>query len=72
MTFLALAIDDWPAAAVTIAGIAFVTIVVSVLIWQIFATGRGAIASEGGETRAKLWPPFSERNALATVPASSR
>jgi uncharacterized protein HemX len=49
MTFLAVAIDDWPAAAVAIAGIAFITIVVSVLIWQIFATGRGAIASEGGQ-----------------------
>jgi Tfp pilus assembly protein PilO len=39
------AITSWPEAAVAIAGIAFVTIVISVLVWQIFATGRSGIAS---------------------------
>jgi hypothetical protein len=34
---------DWPLAAIAIAGIAFVTIVVSVALWQIFGTGRTAI-----------------------------
>jgi Tfp pilus assembly protein PilO len=51
---IGLAISDWPAAAVWIAGIAFLTIVISVLIWQIFATGRGAIASEGGRQYKQL------------------
>jgi Tfp pilus assembly protein PilO len=51
---IGLAISDWPAAAVWIAGIAFLTIVISVLIWQIFATGRGAIASEGGKQYKQL------------------
>jgi uncharacterized protein YoxC len=39
-----LAVSDWPEAAIAIAGIAFITIVLSVTIWQIFGTGRTAIA----------------------------
>jgi predicted negative regulator of RcsB-dependent stress response len=35
-----LAVTDWPEAAIAIAGIAFITIVGSVAIWQVFATGR--------------------------------
>jgi hypothetical protein len=54
MTFLAAITEDWPSAAIAIAGLAFVTIVLSVLIWQIFATGRGAIASEGGKKYKEL------------------
>jgi TolA-binding protein len=47
-----LAATDWPEAAIAIAGIAFVTIVVSVAIWQIFGTGRTAIqAGKGKEYR---------------------
>jgi hypothetical protein len=49
-----LAATSWPDAAIAIAGIALVTIVVSVLVWQIFATGRGAIASEGGKKYKEL------------------
>ena len=44
MTFLAA--TDWPFAAIAIAGIAFLTIVFSVALWQIFGTGRTAIQSE--------------------------
>jgi hypothetical protein len=44
-----LAATDWPEAAIAIAGIAFVTIVVSVAIWQIFGTGRTAIQAGEGE-----------------------
>ena len=51
---MALALDDWPAAAVAIAGIAFVTIVLSVTIWQIFGTGRTAIASQRDKEYGKL------------------
>jgi peptidoglycan hydrolase CwlO-like protein len=40
---IAVAIDDWPAAAVSIAGIAFLTIVLSVALWQIFGTGKAAV-----------------------------
>jgi hypothetical protein len=41
MTLFAATNDvDWPVAAIAIAGIAFVTIVVSVALWQIFGTGR--------------------------------
>ena len=32
-------VTSWPTAAIAIAGIAFITIVVSVLIWQAFSTG---------------------------------
>ena len=42
MTFLA--VSEWPEAAIAIAGIAFVTIVGSIVIWQIFATGRIGLA----------------------------
>jgi predicted negative regulator of RcsB-dependent stress response len=46
MTFVASATDvDWPAAAIAIAGIAFLTVVVSVAIWQVFSTGKTSIAS---------------------------
>jgi predicted secreted hydrolase len=40
MTILAATDTGWPEAAIAIAGIAFITIVLSVTIWQAFATGR--------------------------------
>jgi ABC-type transporter Mla subunit MlaD len=49
-----LAATSWPDAAIAIAGIALVTIIASVLIWQIFATGRRAIGSEAGKDYKKL------------------
>jgi hypothetical protein len=49
-----LAATSWPEAAVAIAGIAFVTVVISVLIWQIFGTGRTAIAGEHDKEYRKL------------------
>jgi hypothetical protein len=49
-----LAATDWPVAAIAIAGIAFVTIVFSVALWQIFGTGRTAIRSERDEEYRKL------------------
>ena len=52
MTFLAT--TSWPEAAIWIAVIALVAIVLSVTIWQIFATGRGAIASEGRKEYKQL------------------
>jgi hypothetical protein len=38
---------DWAIAAIVLAGIAFITIVVSVAVWQVFSTGRTQIASKG-------------------------
>jgi Tfp pilus assembly protein PilO len=49
-----LAISEWPEAAVAVAGIAFVTIVTSVAIWQIFATGRTSIARKRDKEYQKL------------------
>lgn len=40
-----LAVSEWPEAIIAVAGIAFVTIVLSVLIWQLFATGRTGLAA---------------------------
>lgn len=52
MTFLA--VSEWPEAAIAIAGIAFITIVLSVAIWQIFGTGRTAITSQRDKEYRKL------------------
>jgi len=49
-----LAVTDWPEAAIAIAGIAFITIVLSVAIWQIFATGRSSIAGHRDKEYRKL------------------
>ncbi len=39
------AATSWPEAAIAIAGILFITTVVSVAIWQVFATGRTGMSS---------------------------
>ena len=49
-----LAATKWPTAAIAIAGIAFLTIVVSVALWQIFGTGRTAIQSQQDQEYRKL------------------
>jgi hypothetical protein len=49
-----LAISEWPEAMVASAGIAFVTIVSSVAIWQVFATGRTSIARNRDKEYQKL------------------
>ena len=51
---MVLAVTDWPEAAIAIAGIALVTIVLSVAIWQIFGTGRTAIAGQKDKEYRKL------------------
>jgi hypothetical protein len=40
------AVTDWTEASVAIAGIMFVTVVASVLIWQVFATGRTGLSAK--------------------------
>ena len=39
------AATSWPEAAIAVAGILFVTIVLSVTIWQVLATGRAGLSS---------------------------
>lgn len=49
-----LAVTEWPEAAIAIAGIAFVTIVTSVLIWQAFSTGRMGLEGRRNKEYRKL------------------
>jgi chromosome segregation ATPase len=49
-----LAVTEWPEAAIAIAGIAFVTIVTSVLIWQAFSTGKLGLAKRHDKEYRKL------------------
>jgi chromosome segregation ATPase len=49
-----LAATEWPEAAIAIAGIAFVTIVTSVLIWQAFSTGKLGLAKRHDKEYRKL------------------
>jgi Na+-transporting methylmalonyl-CoA/oxaloacetate decarboxylase gamma subunit len=48
------AATDWAEASIAIAGIAFVTVVASVLIWQIFATGRTGLSAKRESAYRKL------------------
>jgi len=48
------AATDWAEASIAIAGITFVTVVVSVLIWQIFATGRTGLSAKRENAYRKL------------------
>lgn len=52
MTFLAA--TSWPDAAIAMAGIAFITTVLSVLIWQIFSTGKLGLAGRHDKEYRKL------------------
>jgi uncharacterized protein HemX len=60
---------NWPVAAIAIAGIAFLTIVVSVAIWQVFGTGRTAIEGHKDQEYRKLVDELSavQRDATAEV-----
>lgn len=49
-----LAVSDWPEAAIAIAGIAFITTVLTVLIWQIFSTGRTGLSARREQAYRKL------------------
>ena len=45
---------SWPEASIAIAGIAFVTVVASMAIWQIFATGRTGLSAKRENAYQKL------------------
>jgi hypothetical protein len=65
MTFAA---TGWPEAAIAIAGIAFVTIVIAVLIWQIFATGRTGLSAKRENAYQRLAEESAEaQNRTATA-----
>ena len=49
-----LAQESWTEAAIAIAGILFVTTVLSVTIWQLFATGRVGLAVRRENAYRKL------------------
>jgi hypothetical protein len=65
MTFAA---TSWPEASIAIAGIAFVTIVISVLLWQIFATGRTGLSAKRENAYQRLAEESAEaQNRTATA-----
>lgn len=41
-----IAATEWADAAIAIAGISFITVVISVAIWQVFATGRTGLSAK--------------------------
>jgi hypothetical protein len=45
---------SWADASIAIAGVAFVTIVISIVVWQIFATGRTGISAKREDAYQKL------------------
>jgi Na+-transporting methylmalonyl-CoA/oxaloacetate decarboxylase gamma subunit len=45
---------SWPDAALGMAGIALVTVVLGILIWQIFATGRTGLSAKRENAYRKL------------------
>ena len=47
MTWFILAATSWPDATIAILGIVFLTVVVAVVVWQAFGTGRTAITTKG-------------------------
>jgi len=49
-----LAITEWAEASVAIAGIAFITIVISVIVWQVFATSRTGLSAKREQSYRKL------------------
>jgi TolA-binding protein len=48
------AATEWADASIAMAGIAFVTVVVSVAIWQVFATGRTGLSAKRENAYRKL------------------
>jgi hypothetical protein len=48
------AVTDWPEAAIAIAGITMVTVIISVVVWQVFATGRTGLSAKRETAYRKL------------------
>lgn len=60
---MTIAITSWPEASIAIAGVAFVTVVASMLIWQIFATGRTGLSAKRENAYQELAQASSESQA---------
>ena len=72
-----LAATSWPEAAIAIAGIVFVTTVISVAVWQLLATGRAGIAVRRENAYRKLAEEATEAqrraaDELAEISARTR
>ena len=65
MTFLAAI--GWPTATIVISIIAFFTIVASISVWQVFATGRRAIGNEGRKEYRRLAEELAAMQRETTV-----
>ncbi len=61
------AATDWAEASIAIAGIAFVTVVVSILIWQIFSTGRTWLSAKRENAYRKLAEESTEAQERTAV-----
>jgi Tfp pilus assembly protein PilV len=48
------AATDWADAAIAIAGISMITVIVSVVVWQVFATGRTGLSARRENAYQKL------------------
>ena len=48
------AVSEWPEAAIAIAGISMITVIVSVVVWQILATGRAGLSAKREGAYRKL------------------
>ena len=62
-----LAISSWPEAAVAIAGIAFLGILLSVAVWQIFGTGKAAVEGHREQEYKSLVDELSAAQRDATA-----
>jgi hypothetical protein len=60
----------WQEAALGMAGIAFVTIVLSVFIWQIFATWRTRMLTRQAQAQARQAPAVEATGAQRSTTAS--
>jgi hypothetical protein len=55
------AATTWPEAAIAMTGILFVTVVIAVVVWQVFGTGRAAILARS----EKAYRQLAERAVVA-------
>ena len=62
-----LAISEWPEAAVAIAGITFITVVISVVVWQAFATGRTGLSARREQSYRRLAEESAEAQRAAAA-----
>jgi small-conductance mechanosensitive channel len=62
-----LAETSWPEAAIAIAGVLFVTVVLSMLLWQVFATGRTGLSARRENAYKRLAEEATEAQRKTAV-----